>query len=131
VTATPIPTQTQVPIGTASPTPTLTDGPTPTSAAKPRKPRVKTTFAGRLTAGETADVYRFSAGAGRLTASVDFRHVRRLQITVLSSTGHVVLRRSGRAVLSDTATLHAGRYRLRVSGARGASYTVQISRVAR
>jgi hypothetical protein len=116
---------------TASPTPTGTVSPSPTSTPARHRPRVRTAFEGRLTAGETADVYRFSAGAGRLSTAADFRHVRRLQITVVSSGGHVVLRRSGRAVLTDTATLHAGRYRLRVSGPRGAVYTVQISRVAR
>ena len=67
---------------------------------------------------------------GRLSAELDFRHARRLRLTVVSATGRVVLRRTGRPVLSDTAMLTSGRYRLRVSGPGGARYTVRISRVA-
>jgi hypothetical protein len=113
---------------TLPPTTTSTALPTTTTTtASPVRTVTTVTYAGSLNRKTQSQTYSMVTGSGTLNASLQFTKASTLNVKAVDSGGAVLGQATGNSPVTLAVPVGSGTYRLIVSGAISASFTLTIS----
>jgi hypothetical protein len=101
-----------------------------TAPAPPPAPSTGTTtstYSGNLNSKNPSRSHSVTVGTGTLAAELTFSRASDLTLQVVDSSGTVVASSSGGSPVTTSASVSSGTYRLVVSGASRASYTLTVT----
>jgi hypothetical protein len=107
-------------MGAPAPAPTPTPSPAPGGSSTE-------TFSGNLNSKNPSRSYAVTVASGTLAAELTFSRAANLKLDVVSSSGTVVASSSGGSPVTTSASVSSGTYRLVVSGASRASFTLTVT----